>query len=177
MTGMTVPPSIERCPGCGVRLPGAGGPSHPYMTCSAACWSRYGDLLAAQYSDPQRMGFHQLVVDAYAVQHPDGDDRRAVQSVGIHLMTLCLFLEHGEDPTTGIKLHQRMVQRPVFRLLAPPPERGQLTLLSVPVSGDPSVARAAAYAWAADAWAAWRAHHATVRSWLTESGVAPRPAD
>ena len=29
------------------------------------------------------------------------DDRRAVQSVGIHLMTLALFLEHGVDPARG----------------------------------------------------------------------------
>jgi hypothetical protein len=60
------------------------------MTCSPACWARYGELLSVQYSDPERMAFHQLIVDTYAVQHPDGDDPRAIQSVGIHLMTLCL---------------------------------------------------------------------------------------
>jgi len=43
------------------------------------------------------MAFHQLIVDAYAVQHPGGGDRRAVQSVGIHLMTLAMFIEDGVD--------------------------------------------------------------------------------
>ncbi|MCP9491734.1 MAG: DUF5946 family protein [Solirubrobacteraceae bacterium MAG38_C4-C5] len=45
--------------------------------------------MAAQYSDPERMAFHQLIVDTYAVQHPDGDEPRAIQSVAIHLKTLC----------------------------------------------------------------------------------------
>lgn len=74
--------------------------------------------LAAQYQDPSRMSFHQIVVDTYAVQHPDGDDPRAIQPVGIHLMTLCLFLERGTDPALGTRLHRLMVERPVFHWLA-----------------------------------------------------------
>ena len=141
------------------------------MTCSPACWQRYSELLAAQYADPQRMAFHQLVVDAYAVQHPDGRDPRAVQSVGIHLMTLCMFLERGTDPALGTRLHRRMVDRPVFHYLQRPPSHGRLTMLSVPLGGDPAHARAASYAWAQDAWTAWAAHHQTVRAWVDESGL------
>lgn len=145
------------------------------MTCSPSCWARYGDLLSAQYSDPARMAFHQLVVDAYAVQHPDGADPRAVQSVGIHLMTLCLFLERSTDPSVGARLHRRMVDRPVFHRLEPPPSRGRLTMLDVPLAADPSTARAATYAWAEQAWAAWEPHHQTVRAWVDTSGLdAPR---
>ena len=169
MSSPTVIP--EPCPGCGVRLPETTGPRHSYMTCSPACWARYGELLAAQYSDPQRMAFHQLIVDTYAVQHPDGDDPRAIQSVGIHLMTLCLFLEHDTDPAFGSQLHRRMVQRPIFQQLMPPARRGELTMLSIPIAGGPQAARAAAYAWAAGTWTAWRAHHQTVRFWLAESGM------
>lgn len=50
------------------------------MLGSAACWRGYGEFLAAQYLDPQWMRFHQIVVDAYAAQHPGDDDPRAVQS-------------------------------------------------------------------------------------------------
>jgi uncharacterized protein DUF5946 len=139
------------------------------MTCSPACWARYGDLLAAQYASPERMAFHQLVVDSYAVQHPDGADRRAIQSVGIHLMTLCLFIERGTDPALGTSLHRRMIDRPAFHQLEPPTSRGHLTLLAVPVDGDPSRARVAAYAWAEDVWTAWSSHHQTVRAWVDRS--------
>jgi hypothetical protein len=132
---------------------------------------RYGDLLATQYANPQRMAFHQLVVDTYAVQHPDGDDPRAIRSVGIHLMTLCLFLERGTDPSLGARLHRRMVDRPVFHQLKPPPSRGGLTMLHVPLDGDPQMARVAAYAWAEDVWTAWVGHHQTVRDWVDRSGL------
>lgn len=158
------------CPGCHVRLPALEAPQHPYMTCSPACWVRFGDLLAVQYADPRRMSFHQLVVDTYAVQHPDGDDPRAIQSVGIHLMTLCLFLERGADPSLGTRLHQRMVDRPVFHQLDPPSRRGKLTMLDVPLEGDPELARAASYAWADDVWKRWQTHHPTVREWVDTSG-------
>ncbi|MGH8939870.1 MAG: DUF5946 family protein [Actinomycetes bacterium] len=121
---------------------------------------------------PATDAFHQLVVDSYAVQHPGGDDPRAVRSVGIHLMTLCLFLEHGTDPAVGTGLHKRMVERPVFHRLMPPEQRGRLTCLDVPTGGPVAEARSRVYAWAQDAWAAWSAHHGTVRTWLSSSGLA-----
>jgi Family of unknown function (DUF5946) len=159
------------CPGCRVRLAPVDALSHPYLTCSPACWTRYGDLLAAQYADRRRMAFHQLVVDAYAVQHPDGQDPRAIQSVGIHLMTLCLFLEHGIDPSLGAQLHRRMADRPVFHYLRPPLSRGRLTMLDVPLDGDPADARVAALSWARAAWTAWATHQQTVREWVDASGL------
>jgi len=162
--------SPEVCPGCQALLPAVDGPTHPYIPSSPSCWHRYGELLAAQYSNASRMAFHQVVVDAYAVQHPDGDDLRAVQSVGIHLMTLCLFVERAVDPTLGTRLHKWMVERPVFHRLKSPESRGSLTVLDVPVEADAATARIRAYAWGEDAWSAWRVHHATVRRWLAESG-------
>jgi hypothetical protein len=147
------------------------GPVHPYMSCSPACWQRYGELLAVQYAEPDRMAFHPLVVDSYAVQHPDGNDARAIQSVAIHLMTLCLFLERGVDPALGTRLHRRMVERPVFHRLDPPTSRGALTVVDVPVDSNAAAARSAAYAWARDVWAAWSAHHAAVRRWLAQLDV------
>ncbi|MGI8714468.1 MAG: DUF5946 family protein [Solirubrobacteraceae bacterium] len=159
------------CPGCGVVLPAVEAVVHPYMICSPACWARYGELLAVQYADPRRMAFHQLIVDTYAVQHPDGDDSRAIQSVGLHLMTLCLFLERGADPSLGTRLHKRMIDRPVFHQLEPPSSRRRLTMLHVPREGPPDVARAASYTWANDVWRAWVTHHETVREWVDKSGL------
>jgi hypothetical protein len=64
-----------------------------------------------------------------------------------------------------------MVGRPVFHQLEPPAWRGRLTMLEVPIGGDPNMARGAAYAWAEDVWTAWAAHHQTVRAWLEMSGL------
>lgn len=89
-------------------------------------------------------------------------------------MTVCLFLERGTDPLVGTGLHQRMVHRPVFHFLEPPPLRGQLTMLDVPFDGDPELARAAGDAWVDDAWKSWRTHHRMVREWVDTVGIDSR---
>jgi uncharacterized protein DUF5946 len=143
------------------------------MLGSAGCWRGYGELLAVQYSDPRRMEFHQVVVDAYAVQHPGDDDPRAVQSVAIHLMTLALFLDRGVDPALGTQLHKQMVSRPTFHRLERPgagPE-STLTFQHVPLDGNVDVARERAYEWARSAWASWEPRHDVVHRWLASSGL------
>ena len=158
------------CPGCGLTAPAFDGPTHPYMVSSPACWAAFGELVAADYSSPERMAWHQVVVDAYAAQHPgNGDDRRQVQSVGLHLMTLCLFLEHDTDPSLGSELHNRMIRRPAFHRL----ERsgpGALTVMHVPTTGPADTARHAAYEWGADVWQTYTDAHTTVHAWLREAG-------
>ncbi len=145
------------------------------MTSSPECWAAFGALLAVQYSEPARMAHHQLLVDAYAVQHPGAGgpdpDPRAVQSVALHLMTLCLFLEHGVDPALGTQLHKAMVQRPSLHPLPAPTSPGTLTVTSVPLDADVAAARDAAYAWARSTWDAWRDNHEVVEGWLLESGL------
>lgn len=142
------------------------------MTGSAACWASFGELLAVQYASLERLAFHQLVVDAYAVQHPGGSDRRAVQSVAIHLMTLALILEDGADPTEGPGLHRGMVRRPVFgELVGRAPALDDRTVADIPLAGSVAEAEGATRAWARDVWASWSPEHATVRAWLQASGL------
>ena len=162
------------CPGCGSSFPLSEGPVHRYMTSSPGCWQAFTAVLAADYASPERMSFHQLVVDAYAAQHPGGDAPKQVQSVGLHLMTLCLFLEHGADPAQGTALHRRMVRRPAFHHLNRS-DPGELAVLHVPVEGPSVAARAAAYEWAEAVWQTYRSEHSTVRGWLRESGFDVEP--
>ena len=58
----------------------------------ARCWALYGELLAREYSNQDY---------TYAVQHPGAPDRRTIQSLALHLITLCLALEEGLDPPEG----------------------------------------------------------------------------
>lgn len=71
---------LVSCPGCGAQLPDIEGPVHRYMTSSPACWRLFGELLAAEYSDPDLIVTHRLSVDTYAIQHPGGQSRQAIQS-------------------------------------------------------------------------------------------------
>jgi hypothetical protein len=166
-----VPSPMEstQCPGCGVRQPHEEGPTHRYLTSSAVCWRAFGELLATCYGDENRLPFCQLVVDAYAAQHPGQGQREQVQSVGIHLMTLCMFLEHGVDPSRGSDLHRRMIGRPTFHRLVPRDVAG-VNLLHVPLEGSAEQARARAYDWSRAVWDLYSADHDTVRAWLSAAG-------
>ena len=151
------------CPGCGLELSAAGGPTHAHIGASPECWRLYGIVLERAYRAERDV--LQLVVDAYACQHPGSESRQATQSVGLHLTTLCLFVEAGTDPRCGSVLHQRMVGRIPLRWLEPPAQRGQVTVATVAATHMPGEYSEAAWLWARSVWSAWSAHHATVREW------------
>ncbi len=159
----------EACPGCGIVLPREAGPTHAYIASSPACWARCGEALAREFGDPERFRLHQLTVDAYAVQHPGGGERRAVQSVGLHLMTLCAVIERGADPARGPALHKRIVGRPTFRRLDPPSFEGRIRAADVLAAEDAPAHLALVRDWAEDAWRAWEPHHGQVRAWLDQT--------
>lgn len=163
----------KSCTGCGLVLPISDGPVHAYIGSSAACWALFGELLAREFNDPEYFGAHQLTVDTYAVQHPGVPERRSIQSVGLHLMTLCLVFEHGADPSHGPELHKRLVNRPAFHWLEPPRVPGRMTVADVLTAGDPQEHTELVRAWARDVWDAWAAHHPVVRGWINQSLVYP----
>lgn len=155
---------MQACPGCGLRLAPVEGPAHAYIGASPACWALYGQALERGYADPACGEVLQLVVDAYACQHPGEPERRSAQSVVIHLMTLCLFLEGRADPRDGSRLHRRMVEsRQRFDWLEPPAERGEVTVVAVTEAPSTAAYVEAAWAWAGSVWDAWDGHHAAVR--------------
>lgn len=161
------PPSVPNaCPGCAALLPAEYGPTHPYIRSSPACWRRYGEVLAREFGDPAYFAPHQVTVDAYAAQHPGIPERRAIQSVGLHLMTLCMVLEDGADPREGPKLHRRMVRRPVFEWLDPPAMDDRMKVVDVLPACSPSEHERLVHAWAREVWEAWSPHHDTVRRWV-----------
>ncbi len=161
------------CPGCGLLLDAEHGPTHRYVTASSACWRYFSELLATCYSAADRLNFRQLIVDAYAAQHPGEGRREQVQSVGIHLMTLCLFLEHGVDPSQGSDLHQRMIRRPKFHRIEPQAST-HLTVRHVPLEGTAENARERAYEWSRAVWSLYSENHDSVRLWLGEAGFEVR---
>lgn len=124
-------------------------------------------MLARAYNDETGRQVLQLAVDAYACQHPGQPGQRSAQSVGIHLMTLCLVLERGADPREGPRLHKRMVARPTFTSLEPPTDRGALTAADIFETLDAEAYVASVTAWAGAVWGAWSIHHDTVRAWIS----------
>ena len=155
-----------RCFGCGAQVPDQEGPTHTYMLSAPGCWALYGSVLAWRNTLAASGEFTaaQRIVDTYAVQHATNPDRRNRQSVAGHLMSLCASIEHG---ISGARL-QTMIGDWTHRdypQLAPRPAGYPVTVRHVAGAGENS-RRAAVDNWATSAWAAWAAHHDTVRDWL-----------
>lgn len=155
------------CFTCGGRFPDIDGPVHPYMASSPGCWAVYGEVLAREYSDPGYFETHRLTVDTYAVQHPGSTERQSIQSVGVHLIRLCLFLEEGlaAEHANAAMLEAGKRKRS-FTWLEPPPSFGALTAADVVKAGSVSEHKRVVRAWAESAWEAWSIHHGQIRAWL-----------
>jgi len=90
--------------------------------------------------------------------------------MGLHLRTLQLFVERRTDVTEGPKLHKRMVRHPPeLRWHEPPSLRGRLTAADVLDATTADEHLLLVRRWAEDIWAAWSAHHVTVRQWVSQS--------
>lgn len=157
-------PATEPCVGCGALVPRIEGPVHPYMLSAPGCWAAFGVIVARTQSEPTTSEVRQYCADAFAVQHPGTDNRRAVQSVGGHLVSLYAMIELGADARRSAVLLQGVLnRRQAFHRLVPTPSFAAVpTAIDMDLTGD--LARDAR-AWAAGAWAAWEAHHAQVRAW------------
>ena len=160
------------CPGCGAAVPDVEEMrQHPYIGSAPGCWLLYSEVLAREYGDLRYTPAHQLTVDAYAVQHPGVAERRTAQSVGIHLVGLCLSLERGRGAAELPRLRQRLAApKRTFPWLTPPTSLGDVTVLDVHAAETPEAHRATVDRWARSAWEAWSPYHEQVRAWADELG-------
>jgi len=159
--------SQSKCFSCGGKYPDIDGPVHRYMDSSPGCWAVYGDVLAREYSDPSYYEVHRLTVDAYAVQHPGKKDRQSIQSVGVHLVRLCLFLEHGLiAENANAAMLEAGKYKHTFTWLEPPSSLGLITAADVAKASTVHEHKAIVRAWAQSVWDAWSIHHDTIKTWL-----------
>ncbi len=164
---------LMRCFGCGGLFPDIEGTTHRYIASSTGFWAAYGEVLARQYTDANYEGAGQLTIDAYAVQHPGRPSAQSIQSVALHLISLCLLLERGVElgtATEGISAAAKDKRR--FAWLAPPETMGPITVANVHAARTAAEHVAIVRSWASSAWSAWAAHHVTVRDGWRSSGVA-----
>lgn len=100
--------ATEPCPGCEGRFPSLDGPTHTHLTVSAGCWSRFGQALALHFSDHRYWPAHQLLTNAYSLQHSRGGDRRALRSVHVHLGALYAQLRLGQPEARVIAMRRAL---------------------------------------------------------------------
>jgi hypothetical protein len=159
--------NLVHCLGCGALVPDLDGPTHEYMLSAPGCWTLFNEVAAQQY-EIASFDLRRLAVDAYAVQHPGTTDRRAIQSVAVHLISLYFVLERGLTPTQATdKMRHALLEKSRFVWLQPPQSMGEITVADVVSIKDPQAHAAIVNRWARSAWEAWNAHHAQIRKWAT----------
>lgn len=161
----------EACPGCGARYPALPtDTTHAHIGASPACWGTFGELLTREFQDPAYGRLHRHTVDVYAAQHPGEDDRRQRQSVAVHLVGLCHWLEHGLDTDRVIAATRPMLKghRSDWPRLAPPGGY-EMTVGDVLTAASGEDHERLVRAWAECTWDAWRSHHAIVRRWAADA--------
>ena len=159
-----------RCHDCGAMVPGIPElrADHLYVGAIAGCWAAYTQLMGRQLSDPRLTGVHMLAVDVYMAQHPGTPGRQAAQSVWVHLVGLCLVLEHDFNVVMSARAKARVAAPDAtFEWLAPPASLGAVTVLDVLAAPDAEGATAVRR-WAESVWSAWTAHHAAIRARAAE---------
>ena len=153
-------------------FPPLDGPVHDYMHSSPSCFASFGTILAAEYSSAALRPTHRLSVDTWAVQHAGSvSDRRAVQSVGLHLARLYLQLSAPRSPTetNAVMLDFSRHKRTLEPLEAP--QWFSVTAAEVAPFAGTNKHQEKVRAWALATWEDWHTHHDYIRSWLREHGT------
>ncbi len=157
--------TLETCPGCQAVLPKIeNGAIHRYMTSSAGCWAIFNSL-----NDPDRplapSTFNNLIVDAYAVQHPGTPSDQTINSVAIHAMVLYGILERGFKPEQALWLRQRpgriksTEKHSRFHWLTPPAFASSLNVTDVANCKTPLERSELLERWIKDVWSRWSEEH------------------
>jgi hypothetical protein len=101
------------------------------------------------------------------VQHPGRPSPQAIRSVALHLIRLCLLLEHGLNIARANDAVLAVSQvKSKFVWLTPPQNRGDITVADVHLTTNAEEHVRLVRKWSSSAWAAWKSHHAQIEAWL-----------
>ncbi len=156
---------VTVCPGCGIRLPAIEN-AEPFPSASGECRRHCDELSFYTLALRDPFFIHQVVVDAYAAQHPL---HAKPMTVAFALIGLCLLLQKNFTGREVRLAHMRYAHRrkhwPAFH---PPEHRGEIRVSDV-LSAPPGEERNAAIKrWAASVWDAWKESHAEVSALVEE---------
>ena len=158
---------LDICSDCGGAFPPVDGDTHAYLGASAGCWAAFNEVLAREFQDAEYFAVHRLTVDAYTTQHPgDQTDRRAMQSVNIHLAALCALIEQDCDFAFVPRLLKTLANKhgaSFSPLPAPALESYKLTVKDVLKAENAQQHGEIVRDWAANVWRAWAPHHQIAR--------------
>jgi hypothetical protein len=146
----------EVCPSCGLAV--AGG--------AEGCQRLFESIGLREFEDMRFARYHRIVVDVYAMQHPDRYGRSA-KSFAAHLTGLCAWVE-GEAGAQSVNASvQRWLSGPSPITRPPLPQSyGAVTIRELVDADDPARYGEVLRRWARSTWDAYASLHVTARAWI-----------
>jgi hypothetical protein len=131
------------------------------------CQKMFEDLVARDFGNVLYFRSHRMLVDTYALQHPERYCVSA-KSLAAHLTGLCWLLERDGSRAVGGEALRRWLNGPAMmeKPASLPVHRGDLTIASVIGTHDPETHGRAVEAWARSTWQAYAALHPLARRWI-----------
>lgn len=162
-----------KCPSCGAKALNIEGETHEYMLSASGCWEMFCEVLEKEYSDFQYSKAHHYTVDSYACQHPgESQNPKAVNSVGIHLMSLYMLFEKGMDLEKSADLKSKFAQynksNKIITSLDPPKSFGKITVFDIWGLDNKEQHFPVCERWARSVWESWSAHHQKIAQWAND---------
>ncbi len=163
---------LEPCPGCGAPLPPLDGPTHRYIGASPACWALYTALQSGGEPPLAPAPTNELLVDAYAAQHPGTPSPQAIQSVAVHLLVLHGIFARGMSVERALWLRREALnerggsRHGRYTWMEPPDLAGSLSVAAIVREPTPEARTAAVARYAEEVYRIWAAAHGpTIAGW------------
>jgi hypothetical protein len=130
------------------------------------CQRLFESIGLREYEDMRFGRYHRIVVDVYAMQHPDRYGRSA-KSFAAHLTGLCAWLEDEAGAQAVNAAVQRWLSGP-SPIERPPVPRGYgvLTIRELVDADGPVNYGDALRRWARSTWESYAGLHATAHDWI-----------
>ncbi len=154
---------MDKCIACGF-VGAHPGPVHAYMSFSPACWARYGEILAREFEDRQYFEAHRLLVDACCGHHSIGPDRRARQSLHIHMAALMLHFEDRASKPEIVAFLGNAARIGEFAPLEVPPASPLVSMDAIHAATNAQEHGQAVAEYARQVHEAWEPHHPVFRA-------------
>jgi hypothetical protein len=136
----------------------------------------FDQLAVRQWYAPLAYPVRRMIVDTYAMQHPD-EFCASAKSLAAHLTGLCAALEHADHPNILRVLLEWLETRPTPVKPALPTPRGRVTIAETFEATCAEQVHATADRWARSVWDAYAPLHALARGWVAEALARPaRPS-
>jgi hypothetical protein len=148
----------DRCDGCGLAIVGG----------ADSCQAMFDDESVREYGDVAFAGRRRLVVDTYALQHPDRYCKSAT-SLAAHLTGVCIAIEHrAREELLNDAVQRWLSRRPELARPDVPANRGPLTVADVVAAVSVNDHRAVVERWARGTWTGYLDLQPIARAWVRQ---------